>query len=120
MIGDANELKLHHLDAGIGLRQLVNFITTKGGTSLDRISELYNIPTTRAPTAGSYHFSFQLNPTNPIKINYNTTVTISRPITDERLLTFGQWLSCAKVEKFQDAKSIDEKAIIFQETLLQN
>ena len=124
MMGDANELKLHHLDAGIGLKQLVNFPTTKGGTSLDRIStnmhEFYNIPTTGAPIGGSYHFSLELNPTCSIKIDYTTTVTISRPITSEGLLTFGQWLSCEKWEKFQDAKSSNEKATIFQEALLHN
>ncbi|KAK2709025.1 hypothetical protein QYM36_014600 [Artemia franciscana] len=44
----------------------------------------------------------------------------SRPITSEGLLTFGQWLSCEKWEKFQDAKSSNEKATIFQEALLHN
>ncbi|KAK2721181.1 hypothetical protein QYM36_003451, partial [Artemia franciscana] len=32
----------------------------------------------------------------------------------------GQWLSCEKWEKFQDAKSSNEKATIFQEALLHN
>ena len=40
MMGDANELKLHHLDAGIGLKQLVNFPTTKVAPPLTEFPQI--------------------------------------------------------------------------------
>ena len=97
MLGDANVLKIEQINRALALKQLVKKPTTKGDTMLDLIfsnlHEFYREPVPGAPLGGSYHFTLELNPLHKIRIEYKTTTVTSRPISDEGLLKFDNWIS---------------------------
>ena len=89
LLGDANELKLEYLCKGLSLKQVINIPTTKGCSSLDVIcTNLHKSqPEALPPLGGSYNYILRMQPLDQIKVEYNVTETLHRPLTDEGTLT---------------------------------